>query len=238
MKQALVRHENIEIPVTISDWNELHGITMYIMTLNEEKEIKECLDHHKPYVDYIVMVDGGSKDRTVEIASPIVDDLFVRKFDGHYSNQVNRCIERCKTDWALFVDTDERFGEEFLKNIRNLINQEVYDCYKIPRKNYIDGQYSADNYPDYQVRLHRTYCRRIRPVHSEVVGYKKCGEVACTDGNFIIHAKTSARHNLRNTLYGIYEMKYLNEMGAPGTQNREAFYARYPMMKADHFGVK
>jgi len=236
--EATAKHENVDIPVYMADWEEIHGITLCCITLNEEKEIKEFIEYHRPYVDKVVMVDGGSKDRTVEIASPLVDDLIIRKFDGHYSNQANRCTERAKTDWIFLVDCDERAEIGLLKNLRNLINQEEVDCWGIPRKNYIDGAYDPEHFPDYQERLYRTYCRRIRPVHGEVVGYKKRRDLPCEDGNYFIHSKTSERHKLRNKLYSIYEMKYINEMGEPETQNKEKFYKKYPHLSKSNFIIR
>jgi glycosyltransferase involved in cell wall biosynthesis len=238
MKESMARNESVEIPIIVSGWEERHGITMCIITLNEEREIKECLEHHRPYVDKIVMIDGGSTDKTTRLAAPLVDNLIVRKFDGHYSNQANRAIENVKTDWILLVDSDERFGVDFLKRMRGFIDQEVVDCYSFPRTNYIDGVLIKDPAQDYQERLYRSYCRRIRPVHGEVVGYKNKVLLPCEEGNFIIHKKTRDRHELRNKLYALFELKFINEMGEPGSQALESFYEKFPYLRLKNFSVK
>ena len=43
-------------------------ISACILTKNEEENIERCLQNIAPYMDEIVIVDGFSEDRTVEIA--------------------------------------------------------------------------------------------------------------------------------------------------------------------------
>lgn len=226
--------ENFDVLVQRRDYESKHGVTMCCVILNEEKEIKDFLEYHRPYFKSIIMIDGGSTDRTVEIATPLVDELHVRKFDGHYSNQANRIVEKAKTDWVFIVDCDERVDKKLLERMDSLIDQQVTDCYSIPRKNTVSGKPDEKTPVDYQDRLYRSYCRRIRPVHGEVVGYKNKIQLPATDGNFIIHEKSLDRHVSRNTMYFVYEYKFLHEMGEPGTQSMDSFSRAYPNLRWDH----
>jgi glycosyltransferase involved in cell wall biosynthesis len=238
MKEAYIKVEGVLVPIWIRSHDECHGITLCCVILNEEKGIKSFLEYHKPYVDSIVMVDGGSKDRTVEIATPFVDEIKIRSFDGHYSNQANRAFEMVRTDWILLMDCDERLEKTSLENLRKLTDQEEVDCYSFPRKNYIDGVPDLEHSPDYQDRLYRSYCRRVRPVHGEVVGYKNRKFLPTDDGNFIIHSKLSSIHNIRNRNYLLYEIKFKHEMGEPGAQTKSSFESKYPQLKEENFIVK
>jgi hypothetical protein len=76
-----------------------------------------------------------------------------------------------------------------------MIDQDEFDCYAFPRKNFIDGIPDQSHLLDYQDKLYRSYCRKIRPVHEEIVGWKKRKEMPAVDGNFIVHSKGSARHH-------------------------------------------
>jgi glycosyltransferase involved in cell wall biosynthesis len=229
--------EAFPITIPIRSYDDVHGVTLCCVILNEEKGIKEFLEYYKPHVKKIVMIDGGSTDRTVEIATPLVDGIQIRKFDGHYSNQANRAVEMADTDWILLMDCDERLEKNTLENLSQLTDQQEHDCWAFPRKNYMDGEWIKDDYPNYQDRLYRSYCRRVRPVHGEVVGFKNGGKVPCTDGNFIIHSKTKDRHRARNSGYLMYEFKYRHEMGEPGTQTRESFEWKYPRLNERNFRV-
>ena len=238
MKNGLFTTEAFDIIIPIRSYDEYHGITLCSVILNEEKYIKDFLEYYKPYVKSIVIIDGGSSDRTVEIATPIADRIRIRKFDGHYSNQANRAVEMAETDWILLMDCDERLEKPALEHLNNMINQEEADCWAFPRKNFIDGMLQSSGPTDYQERLYRSYCRRIRPVHGEVVGYKKCKKLPEEDGNYIIHSKGLQRHIDRNKGYLLYELKYKHEMGEPGAQTKKNFEDKYPMLGEGKFIIR
>ena len=50
-------------------------LSAVVITLNEEDNIAECLRSLR-FVDEIIVVDSGSEDRTVEIASKFTDKIF------------------------------------------------------------------------------------------------------------------------------------------------------------------
>jgi len=200
------------------EFGEYHGITAAIITLNEEKNIVDFLTHIRPFVKKIVLVDGGSVDRTVELAAPLVDVLRIMPFEAHFANQKNNVLKLCHTDWVLFLDPDERMSEHLCNKLNDLINQDDYDCYKFPRREFIDGEEIADVYPDYQVRLFRSYCRFIRPVHEELVGYKTAKNIDQDSSLDLNHIKEKERHNNRNSMYAFITMHYSHETGGPSTQ--------------------
>jgi glycosyltransferase involved in cell wall biosynthesis len=239
MEELMFRNsEGADIEIWHRSYEELHGITLCCVIQNEEKEIRDFLEYHKPYVNSIAIIDGGSSDRTIEFATMLADDIQIKTFDGHYSNQANRVLEMAKTDWILLMDCDERLEPDSLKNLGNLINQETYDCYSFPRKNIIDGKVDVSHGVDYQERLFRSYCRRVRPVHGEVVGYKNKKELANEDGNFIVHIKNNSRHEARNRGYLMYEYKFRHELGEPGAQTKSTFETKYPHLKESNFFIK
>lgn len=230
-KEIVLKTGDVVMPIEIRGFEDVHGITLCAIILNEEKDIRSYLNYYKPYVDRTVLLDGGSHDRTVELATTLADEIKIVKFEGHYGNQANRCLEMVKTDWVLFMDVDERLELSTLKNLRTMIDQDEFDCYAFPRKNYIDGVLDEVHFPDYQDKLYRAYCRKIRPVHEEIVGWKKRKEMPAVDGNFIVHSKGSARHHERNKVYQIYCLKFINEMGRPGAQMKDSFDKEYPEFK-------
>ena len=237
MKTAFTDVEGVKVPIWVSTFEEIHGVTLCCITLNEEKEIKSFLEHHRPYVNSIVMVDGGSNDRTVEYATAMVDEIQIIPFTGHYSNQANRALEMARTDWILLADCDERFDKKFLENLKTFIDQEEFDCYSLPRENFINGQPDVEMPWENQDRLFRSYCRRVRPVHGEVVGYKNKKDLTIESGNIIHNSKSIIRHRQRNQKYTVFELKYKNEIGEPGSQLKDSFEAKYPSLKHSNFMV-
>jgi glycosyltransferase involved in cell wall biosynthesis len=215
------------------DFEEFHGITLACITLNEEKDIVDFLKHIKPYVKRIVLIDGGSTDRTIELATTLVDCLKLVPFNGHLGNQKNNAISLSLTDWTLFLDPDERLPEKVLKKLPEMIEQDEYDCYSFPRKEILSGQENKIPYPDYQDRLFRTYCRYVRVIHHELVGYKKKFIVPVDEGMDIIHAKELDRHKKINMGHQCFEVHYKHEMSAPGSQLKDSFQKEYPHLNID-----
>ena len=64
-------------------------LSVTIITLNEEKEIKRCLDSVLPFADEIVVVDSLSTDRTEEICRSYTNLRFVQQKWLGYSEQKN-----------------------------------------------------------------------------------------------------------------------------------------------------
>jgi len=227
VKKLLLEHEGTDYSLVNRDYEEFHGVSLAAISMNEEKNIVDFLKHIRPAVRSIALIDGNSKDKTVELAEPLVDTLKIFPFKGHFGNQKNRVIELCYTDWVLLLDPDERLSKELIDKIPEFIEQDEYDCFSIPRREFMDGKEVEGIYPDYQDRLFRSYCRFVRPVHEELVGYHKKKIVEAGKGLDIAHLKEKERHIVRNTSYMHFERHYMHEMGAPGAQEKKKFLEKY-----------
>ena len=223
MRKVLLESDNKEFYLTDRSWEECHGITAAFITLNEEENIVDFINHLRPLVDRIVMIDGGSVDNTVDLAEPLVDALKIVPFKGHFAGQKNEALKISYTDWTLFLDPDERLSDYVASDIRNMIDQDEVDCYKFPRREFIDGIERTKTYPDLQARLFRTYCRFVRPTHEELVGWKNCKELDVDSKFDIVHNKIESRHNERNGAYPVFALHYLHEYGKPGEQTVGTF---------------
>jgi glycosyltransferase involved in cell wall biosynthesis len=124
--------------------------------------------------DEIVLVDGGSEDRTVEVAErhPKVQ-LHRRPFDDA-ARQKNHAIGKARGDWVLIVDTDELLGDRLRRRIPGLLRHRRRRWFKFPRYwlaatdplRYVAAPLL---YPDWQLRLFRNLpffrYEEGRPVH-------------------------------------------------------------------------
>lgn len=156
-------------------------VAAVVLTLNEEKLIGNCLKHLRPYVDWIVVLDGQSADRTAEMAYVYANQVIIRKFTGSVAEERNYAQNRTppECNWILHCDADERFAPEFLKNMRNIIHESGVDCFRFPRVN-LDKTYQELQLDpqDHQVRLiNKQVCYWVRPVH-EVVWHRVANKPA------------------------------------------------------------
>ncbi|KAB2850534.1 MAG: glycosyltransferase family 2 protein, partial [Ignavibacterium sp.] len=84
-------------------------ISAVIITGNEEKNIKDCLQS-VTWADEIIVVDSESIDNTVKIAKEFTDKVFVQKWLG-YAKQKSYAISLAKNEWVISLDADERVTE-------------------------------------------------------------------------------------------------------------------------------
>jgi len=134
-------------------------ISVILATYNEEKNIKDCLESVKELADEIVIVDGTSTDKTVEIASHYTKKIFIRENPLMFHKNKQYAIEKATGDWILYLDADERVSPSLKKEIKSAIRNPKSEIngFWIPRKNIIFGKWIRYTgwWPDYQLRLFR-----------------------------------------------------------------------------------
>ena len=163
-------------------------LTAIVLTHNESAQIADCIKTLR-FADRIIVFDSYSTDDTVSIAQRCGADIFQHKFEN-YAEQRNAALDAVDemTDWALFVDADERISDALAQEIREKIAYSDFAGWRAPRHNYIFGVLTkgAGWYPDYQTRLLRVgqaSYDRLRPVHEVVKLYGEEGTLR----NPIIH---------------------------------------------------
>lgn len=103
-------------------------ITYCIMTLNRLHEVIQCIKRVRPYVDRMVVVDGGSTDDTIlTLRNWDGIELYLHPWNDSFSGQRNNYLRAAEknggTDWILVSDPDELFSEESCKNMRSEIDK-------------------------------------------------------------------------------------------------------------------
>lgn len=140
-------------------------ISALILTYNEERNIRNCLESIKD-LDDILVVDSGSTDQTCTYAKEYGARILTRPFDN-YANQRNFGLDEgnLKNDWVLHLDADEVATREFLDAIASLKPSSEIEGYRAPSKIIWKGHWLrySGMYPTYQVRLarHRMRFRQV-----------------------------------------------------------------------------
>lgn len=134
----------------------MNKISVILATFNEEKNIKDCLESVKDLADEIVIVDGTSTDRTVEIAGKYTSKIIVKDNPLMFHKNKQLAIDKATGDWILYLDADERVTPELAREIKRVVAREPKRAgFWIPRKNIIFGKWIKSDFwwPDYQLRL-------------------------------------------------------------------------------------
>lgn len=108
-----------------------------IATYNEEQNIGDCLESISTLVDEIVIVDGASKDKTVEIAKRYGARVIVRENPPIFHINKQKSFDEAKGDWVLYLDADERVSPQLAREIKELIkmSNSVIDAHQQKLKN-------------------------------------------------------------------------------------------------------
>lgn len=99
-------------------------LTTIILTYNEEKNIKQCIESIQKIVKRIVVVGSFSTDKTVEIAKSLGAEVYQNKWENYakqYQYGIN--IANINTQWILRLDADERLTPESAEEIEMLCNK-------------------------------------------------------------------------------------------------------------------
>lgn len=118
----------------------MQSLTGIIIAKNEEELIADAIDNLN-FCDEVIVVDGGSDDKTREIAEKMKARVIHFETDD-FSAMRNIGKKHAKGEWILYIDADERLSEELKKNIqRTLENPDNKVCFRLKRKNYYFLQY-------------------------------------------------------------------------------------------------
>src|SRR3989344_5286288 len=113
-------------------------LSLCMIVRDEEKDLEACLKAIKDHVDEIVIVDTGSKDKTVEIAMKFTSKVFHFEWCDDFSAARNESLKHATGDWILVLDADEKISKKDLEEIRKLIQNKDVDGYALQQRNYID----------------------------------------------------------------------------------------------------
>ena len=116
---------------------KLSGI---VITFNEEQKIVECIRSLLLCCDEVIVVDSGSDDKTVELASDCGAKVFFNEWHG-FGKQKNYALSLAKGEWILSLDADERITEELSSQILNAIDSREYELFSFKRITKAFGQW-------------------------------------------------------------------------------------------------
>lgn len=157
-------------------------LSLCMAVRNEEKFIHYPLDLAYDFVDEIIIVDGESDDKTVEIAKSYGKKVKVIAAHNEkmFHKNKQKAIEAATGDWILQLDADEALSPQLRDEILAIVNSNPKTlnskqisnlsrvsslefrvstpvAYWIPRKNFFLGRFLTKGgvYPDYTIRLYR-----------------------------------------------------------------------------------
>lgn len=133
-------------------------ISVCIITGNEQKDIRRCLESVK-WADEIIVVDSFSTDATLSIVEEYTDRIYQHRWLG-YIGQKAVAKSLAKNEWVLFVDADEAVSESLRFEIATVFEKGIpsgVNGFDFPRLVWFLNRWirHGDWYPDAKLRLFR-----------------------------------------------------------------------------------
>jgi glycosyltransferase involved in cell wall biosynthesis len=148
-------------------------LSVIVLTWNEEKHLRACLESVREIADELLVLDSGNDPRIAEIARQAAARREHRAFDN-YPKHRNAAIELARGEWIFFVDADERATAELSRELREQIalsderrarGEPALVGFWVPRKNIIFGKWIRYTgwSPDFQPRVLKKGYGRFDP---------------------------------------------------------------------------
>ena len=129
-------------------------ISAAIITYNEERNIRRCIESLRDCVDEIIVLDSFSTDKTCEICSEYAVKVVQRQWTG-YASAKNFLNEQVTSDYILSIDADEALDVDLKKELCLIKQQELSGVYLLNRKTNYCGKWINHSgwFPDEKVRI-------------------------------------------------------------------------------------
>ena len=130
-------------------------LSVIVLTYNEAENLEACLQSVS-WADEIIVIDGGSSDKTVPLARKFTHKTFHQPLTS-FAKQRNLGARKAKGKWLFYLDADERVTKRLCQEIEESIKRGEASALKMPRQNYFLGRKVKHGgfWPDYVTRIFR-----------------------------------------------------------------------------------
>lgn len=142
------------------------AVSGVIIAQDEGDRIAGAITSLLPCVEEVIVVDGGSKDDTVDIAASLGARVLRRAFD-RFDHQRNAGLELVRTPWVISLDCDERLVQSTLPLIRRATTS-ACEVVMLNRLNFVGADPTPTHWPTSAPRLARRHVRFTGHVHEQV----------------------------------------------------------------------
>lgn len=102
-------------------------ISVYIIAKNEEDRIERAVRSVVDWVDEVIVIDSGSEDATVHVASEAGARVLYHPWPG-YGPQKRYGEDQCRNEWLMNLDADEEVSPELAAEIQSHFRGQLPSC--------------------------------------------------------------------------------------------------------------
>lgn len=217
-------------------------LSVVIVAWNEEKKLPRVVSSVKKIADEIVVVvDEDSTDKTLAVAKKLKCKVFTHPHTGIVEPMRNWAIDKAKGDWVLMLDADEEVTGQLANKIKEVMDEQTADYFRIPRKNLIFNKWikSEHWWPDYVYRLFRKgHIEWDDTIHSVPFTRGKGADIKAAEELAIVHHHYESvsqyvdrlnrytDHQVQHLLDAGYSFSWVDVIGKPFQEFLRQYFAR------------
>lgn len=109
------------------------GVTLAMIVRDEADKLRRCLESVADVVDRMVIVDTGSLDDAPEVALEFGAELHRIEWPNAFDIARNFVFDKVKTQWTLWLDSDEWMESESKEEFREILKDWRYFAVRLIR---------------------------------------------------------------------------------------------------------
>jgi len=193
----------------------MNKISVVIITRNEERNIKRCLDSIVNVADEIIVIDSFSTDSTRKICNDYPVNFIETEWKG-YSGSKNFGNHKTSHNFILSLDADEVLSEELIKSLSKEKEKGLAGTYSFNRLTNYCGAWIKHSgwYPDEKIRIFpKEHTKWIGEYVHEELSFSKSLINTHLKGDLYHYSYSNAKeHRERADKYSVLTAQKMNKM--------------------------
>ena len=95
-------------------------LSVCLIVKDEERVLGRVLSAAVQFADELIVVDTGSKDRSIEIAREYTDYVFSEPWQNSFARARNFAASKATGDFVMWLDADDVMHEEDIRKLQEL----------------------------------------------------------------------------------------------------------------------
>ena len=141
-------------------------IAAAIIVKNEAEHLQRCLNSIKAFCDEIIVVDTGSTDNTVEIATAFATKVLHKEWKQDFAASRNVALDAITAEWVLYIDADEELVMDDVQALRQQV-ADAEDVMAFGLRMHTQANWTP--YLDYRMWRHRDDIRFTGEIHESTM---------------------------------------------------------------------
>jgi glycosyltransferase involved in cell wall biosynthesis len=205
--------------------------SVVLATHNEETNIEKCIAAIADIADEIIVVDGESTDKTVELSKKLGATVIETTNKPMFHTNKQMAMDAATGDWILQLDADEVVDDELKQCIKKILKEDSeFSAFWLKRKNWFLGTFlkKGGQYPDPVIRLYKKGKAYLpqKDVHEQM---EVDGAIGWADGHLLHYNAPDFSRYITNA--NRYTSQTANQLKAQGVRLSVVNDLRYLIWK-------